>query len=176
MRGPGAIDLGVERRPIDFLLQMRVDDTGNGGKALAQFLCNRKVVGPRAHRADVDLRRQPEVQNLRHDIGGLEVERVFRECGRQHLAQFLDIVGGRLVAFLQRHLDDAVVDADRRAVGESQIIGSRRQPDIVDDQPAILLRNDFADFVLDGLENRAPWFRSGCRREREREAGSGRRR
>ena len=56
------------------------------------------------------------------------------------------------MAFLERHLDDAVVDSDRGTVGECQIIGSRRQPDIVDNQPAVLVRNDFADLVLDRLE------------------------
>ena len=91
-----------------------------------------------AHRPDVDLRRQSEVQNLRYDIGRLEVKHVLRECGGQHLTQFLDIVGGRPVAFLERHLDDAIVDPDRRAVGECQIVGSRRQSDIVDDKGAVL--------------------------------------
>ena len=84
--------------------------------------------------ADVDLRRQAEIQDLRHHVGRLEIEDVLRECGRQHLAQFLDVVGGRRVALLQRHQDHAVIDADRRAVGEGQIVGARRQSDIVDDQ------------------------------------------
>ena len=114
-----------------------------------------------AHRPDVDLRRQSEVQNLRHDIGRLEIEHVLRECGGQHLTQFLDIVGGRLVALLERHLDDAIVDPDRRAVGECQIVGSRRQSDIVDDQGAVLFRNDFADLVLDRLEYRLGAFDAG---------------
>jgi hypothetical protein len=48
--------------------------------------------------------------------------------------QLLDIVGDRLVALLQRHLDDTIVDADRRAVGECQIVSPRWQSDIVDDQ------------------------------------------
>src|SRR5271168_3281000 len=131
---------------------MRIDDAGNGGKALAQLLCNRKVVRAAAHRADVDLRGQPEVQDLRHDVGRLEVKQVLGECGGQHLTQFLDVAGGRLVALLERHQDDAVVDPDGRAVGECPIIGSRRQSDIVDDKPAVLVRNDFADLVLDRLE------------------------
>ena len=164
LRGAGPIDLGVERRGVDFLLQMRVDDAGNGGKALTELPCNRKVVGAVAHRPDVDLRRQSEIQNLRDDIGRLEIERVLRECGGQHLTQFLDVVGGRLVALLERHLDDAIVDPDRRAVGECQIVGSRRQSDIVDDQRAVLLRNDFADLVLDRLENRLGAFDAGAGR------------
>ena len=143
---------------------MRVDDAGNGGDALPQFLGDRKVVGAVADGADVDLRRQPEVQDLRHDIGGLEIEGVLRERGRQHLAQLPDIIGGRLVAFLERHLDDAVVDADGRAVGEGQIVGAGRQADIVDDQLAVLFRNDLADLVLHRLENLLGGFDPGAGR------------
>ena len=142
---------------------MRVDDAGYGGEALAKLLCHRKVVRVVADRADVDLRRQAEVQDLRHDIGRLEIERILREGLRQHLTQFPDVIGGRPVAVLERHLDDAVIDADGRTVGEGQIIGPRRQSDIVDDQVAVLLRNDFADLVLDRLENRLGAFDAGSR-------------
>ena len=51
-----------------------------------------------------------------------------------------DVVGGRRVALLQRHQDHAVIDADRRAVGEGEIVGARRQADIVDDQLAVAAR------------------------------------
>ena len=73
----------------------------------------------------------------------------------------LDVVGGRLVAFLELDLDDAVVDPDRRAVGKCQIVGSRRQSDIVDNEAALLFGNDLADLVLDGLEDRLRAFDAG---------------
>ena len=57
------------------------------------------------------------------------------------------------MALLQRDQDDAVIDADGRAIGECQIVGTRRQADIVDDQLALALGNDLADLVLDGLED-----------------------
>ena len=57
------------------------------------------------------------------------------------------------VPVLQRHQDHAVIDADRRAVGEGQIIEPRRQADVVDDQLALARRDDVADLVLDGLED-----------------------
>src|SRR6202158_4931896 len=161
LRGPGPIDLGVESRSIDFLLQMRVDDARNRGKALTELPCNRKIVLVVAHRPDVDLRRQSEVQNLRYDIGRLEIEYVLRECGGQYLTQFLDVVGGRLVALLERHVDDAIVDPDRRAVGECQIVASRWQSDIVDDQRAVLVRNDLANLVLNRLKYRLGAFNAG---------------
>src|ERR1700676_53318 len=161
LRGPGPVDLGVEGGSVDFLLQMRIDDAGNRGKALPELPCNRKVVQVVAHRSDVDLRRQSEVQNLGYDIGRLEIEYVLRECGGQYLTQFLDVVGGRLVALLERHLDDAIVDPDRRAVRECQIVGSRRQSDIVDDQRAVLVRNDLANLVLDRLKYCLGAFNAG---------------
>ena len=87
---------GVEGRRIDFLLQMRVGDAGYGGEALAELLGDREIVGAVvADRADVDLRRQAEVQDLRHHVGGLEIERILREGLRQHLAQFRDVISGR---------------------------------------------------------------------------------
>src|SRR6202790_2005019 len=140
---------------------MRVDDAGNRGKALTELPGQRQVVEVGAHRPDVDLRRQSEVQNLRHDGGRLEIERAFGKCGGQHLTQFLDIIGGGLVALLQLDLDDTVVDSDRGTVRECQIVGSRRQPDIVNNEPAILVRNDFADLVLDLLKYRLGAFDAG---------------
>ena len=57
------------------------------------------------------------------------------------------------MAFLERDQDHAVIDADRRAVAEGEIVVARRQADIVDDQLALVLRNDLADLVLDRLED-----------------------
>src|SRR5258708_729579 len=140
---------------------MRVDDSGDCGEALSKLLCNRKVVQVGAYRPHIDLRRQSEVQNLRHDIGRLEIERAFGKCSGQHLTQFLDIIGGRLMALLQLDLDNTVVDADRGTIRECQIVSSRRQSDIVDNELAISFRNDFADLVLHLLEYRLGAFDTG---------------
>ena len=107
------------------------------------------VVADGAH---VDLRRQAEIQDLGHHVGRLEVEDGLREGGRQLAAELAHIVVGRRVAVLQRHQDDAVVDADRRAVGEGKIVGACRQADVVDDQVAVALGDGLADLVLDLLE------------------------
>src|SRR5262249_33277415 len=104
---------GHEGGSIDFLLEMRVDDAWNRREALGELLCDLKVVLVVAHSPDIDLRRQCELQDLRYHIGRLEIERVLGEGGRQYLPQSLDIIGGRLVALFERHLDDAVVDSDR---------------------------------------------------------------
>jgi hypothetical protein len=57
------------------------------------------------------------------------------------------------VPVLQRHQDYAVIDANRRAVGEGQVVQPERQADVVDDQLALARRDDVADLVLDGLED-----------------------
>ena len=69
LRRPRPIDRGVERRRVDLLLQMRVGDAGNGRDAPPQLLrdpqVRRPVVADGAH---VDLRRQAEIEDLRHDV------------------------------------------------------------------------------------------------------------
>ena len=100
-----------------------------------QLLGDAQVVGAViADGAHVDLRRQAEIQDLGDDVGRLEIEHRLGEGRRQHLAQLAHVVGRRRMAFLQRDQDHAVIDADRRAVGEGEIVGPRRQADVVDDQ------------------------------------------
>ena len=106
-----------------------------------------------ADRAHVDLRRQPEIEDLGDHVGGLEIEVASGNAAGSTSRSLRDVVGGRRVALLRATQDHAVVDADGRAVGEGQIIRARRQADIVDDELAFVLRNDLADLVLDRLEN-----------------------
>ena len=120
---------------------MRIGNAGNGRDTALQLLGDAQIGGVVvADGAHVDLRRQAEVEDLRHDVGGLEIERDVGERGRQHLAQLANVVGGRRVPLLQRHHDDAVVDADGRAVGEGEVVGARRQADVVDDELAVAAR------------------------------------
>src|SRR5439155_21274684 len=60
--------------------------------------------------------------------------------------------------------DHAVIDRDRRAVGERPVIGARRHSEIVDDQIEVLLRNDLTDLVLDALEDLLRHLDTGARR------------
>src|ERR1700722_3182836 len=89
---------------------------------------------------------------MRYNIGRLEIEYFLGECGRQHLTQFPDVRGGRLVAILERHQDYTIIDSDGRAVSKGPIINARRQSDIVNDKLAIRFWNDFAYLVFDCLE------------------------
>ena len=160
--GPCPIDRGVECRTIHLLLKMRVDDPGNGRHALLQFLrhaeVRRSVVADCPH---IDLRRKAEIEDLRHHVGRLEIEHVLRKRRRQHLTQPANVVGGRCMALFERHQDDSVIDANGRAIREGEIVRPRRQPDIVDNQLAVFLGDDFANLVFDRLENPLGQFNSG---------------
>jgi hypothetical protein len=101
----------------------------------------------------IDLRGQPEIQDLGDHVGRLKIEGVLREGRRQLSAQFADIVGRGCMPLLERHQDHAVIDADRRAVGKGQIIEARGQADIVDDQLALAGGDDLTDLILDSLED-----------------------
>ena len=151
---PRTIDVGEERRSIDLLLEMRIGDSRNCRDPSPELLrhpqVRRPVVADGPH---IDLCRKAEIEDLRHDVGRLEIEGHLRERGRQDLAQLSHVVGGRGVTLLERHQDHAVVDADGRAVGKGEVIGARRQPDIVHDQLALALGNDLANLVLDRLED-----------------------
>ena len=78
--------------------------------------------------------------------------------------QLADIIGRGSMPVLQRHQDHAVIDADRRAVRKGQIVEASRQADVVDDQLALVCRDDLANLVLDGLEDLLGLFDAGAGR------------
>ena len=144
---------------------MGIGDPGNCRDALPEFLGDLQVLrAVVADGADVDLRRQAEIEDLRDDVGRLEIEGRVGEGGGKHLAQLADIVCRRRVAVLQLHLDHAVIGPDGRAVGKGEIIGPRRKPDIVDDEAALVFGNDLPDLVLDRLEDPLGGFDAGAGR------------
>src|SRR5215469_18555376 len=54
---------------------------------------------------------------------------------------------------LQRHQDLTIIDTDRRAVAEREIIEPKRQADIVNDQRSVGFGDDLANLVFDRLED-----------------------
>ena len=107
------IDIGIERRCIDFLLQVRIRDSRYRCYPLAQLFGNAQIVVlVVADRADVDLRRQAEIEDLGDDVGRLKIECAFGKCGRQYFSQLAHIFACRPVALFQRYQDDAVIDTD----------------------------------------------------------------
>src|SRR5882724_5643210 len=144
---------------------MRIRDSGNGCNSPLQLLGHPKVGRPViADGTNVDLRGKAEIENLGDYVGGLKIEHALRKGGWQHLAQLADIVGGRSVTLLERDQDRTVIDADRRSVGERQVVCPRRQSYIVDDQGTLAFGNDLADLVFDSLENLLGGFNAGSGR------------
>src|SRR5271167_5163311 len=132
---------------------MDVHQTRNRSHPRAKILRDDEVLRPVVSDGSyVNLRRNAEIEDLRGDIGGLEIENLLRKGGRKRLPQFLDIIGCRRVPLLERHQDHPVVDADRRPIHERVIVSARRQADIVDDHIAVAFRDDLANLVLDRLE------------------------
>ena len=154
LRRPRPIDRRVERRCVDLLLEVCVGDARNCRDAPPKLQGNPQVCGTVvADRANVDLRGQAEIEDLRDDVGRLEVEQHVRKSGGQRRSQLAHIVGSRRMAVFQRDLDHAVIHADCRSVRERQIVGARWQSDVVDDKLEVAVRNNLADLVLDGLED-----------------------
>src|SRR5207244_3662346 len=82
---------------------------------------------------DVDRRRQSEVEDLRHDVGGQEVEAQLGELDRQPLPQGPHVIGGGPMVRLQRDLDVGVGGADDAGGAVHPVDAAVRQPDVVDD-------------------------------------------
>ena len=138
---------------------------------------DREVVGAVvADGAHVDLGGNAEIEDLRHHVGGLEIEGHLGERRRQHLAQLVHVARGRRMAFLEGDQDHAVVDADRGAVREGEIVVARRQSDVVEDLLALVLRESPRGSCPRSPGRSARSVRCGCRPARARAAGSGRRR
>src|SRR5262249_61354094 len=70
LRAP-PVDVDVDGRRVDDLLQADVDGAGDGAHTTHQVLRDLHVLRVAADELHVDRRRQAEVQDLPHDVGGL---------------------------------------------------------------------------------------------------------
>ena len=171
------VDIGEKVGPVQLLLEMDVHQTGNRRHLAAKILRDGEVLRPVVSDGSyINLRRNAEIEDLRGDIGGLEIENVLRKGRRKRLPQFLDIIGCRRVPLFERHQDHAVVDADRRPIHERVIVSARRQADIVDDHIAVAFRDDLANLVLRSPGRFASSSQCAFLGERAHAAGSRRRR
>ena len=82
---------------------------------------------------DVDRCRQAEVDDLRHDVRGQEVEGDARKRRRQLLSERPDIVGGGAMVALQRDQDVRVGGADDAGGAVHPVDGAVGEPDVVED-------------------------------------------
>src|SRR3984957_1243113 len=133
---------------------MDIGDPRNGRKPPPQLLRHPPVRGTvSADYASVDLRREPEIENLGDHVGGLEIEYVGGKRGWQHFTELTHVICRWRMSLLQRHQDHAIIDVDGRPVSEGEVVRSFRDPEIVDDEIAFPFRDDLADLVFDLLED-----------------------
>ena len=102
----------------------------------------------RSHDLDVDRRRQAEVEDLRDDVGGLEVERHAREALGQRHPQRALIADRRPVVLAKRDEHLRVLTADVVGLDEREVVRGRDADVVVDDRD-LLGRHDLADRLLD---------------------------
>src|SRR5439155_24445887 len=82
---------------------------------------------------DVDRGRLAEVEDLRHDVGGQEVEGDAGELDGQLLSERADVVGGGPVVRLQRDEDVRVGRPDDAGCAVHPVDGAVGESDVVED-------------------------------------------
>src|SRR6185436_888590 len=82
---------------------------------------------------DVDRGRQAKVDDLRHDVGGQEVEGHAGEGLRERPPQGPDVVGGGAMLGLQRDEDVGIGGADDTGRAVHPVDAAVRKSDVVDD-------------------------------------------
>src|SRR5205085_7944993 len=108
-----AVEHDVEGRRVEPLLDADVREARDPPQVLEHAISHLAIAGDvRAFDLDVDRGRQAEVEDLRHDVGGQEVEGQRGELDRQPLPQDPDVVGGGPMVRLQGDLDVRVGGAD----------------------------------------------------------------
>ena len=94
----------------------------------------------------------PEIQNLVHDVGGLEEELQLRKALWQLAPEIGHMLRRRRVLFIERDKDFAVHRPDRRRVGERDVNSAIGQADIVEDDIDLIIADDVADGAFDFRE------------------------
>jgi hypothetical protein len=165
-----AVDVDVELRVAQRLLQPDVDGSGDLRDPPHELLRDRDVARIPPDDLDVDGRREPEVQDLRHDVGGLEEEDQVREPFAQDRPQLLGVRGGRPVLRLERDQDVAVGSRHERRVAEGQVDAASRQADVVEHGVDLVGRDDLPDHVLDVGEAARGFLQAGAVRRSDVQA------
>ena len=167
--GQRAVDVHVELRIVEHLLDAQIGDAGNRADAFEQ-IGGVGVVGLLivADHLDVDRRRQAEIEDLRDDVGRQEGEGRIRELLRQYGAQLLDEGFRRPVVFLQADQGVAVHRPDRSGVLVGHVDAAIGQADVVDDVVELVGRNRLAHGLLDQVEQARRLLDAGAGLERAR--------
>ncbi len=142
-----AIDIHVQRGPVECLLHVDVDGTGNVAHLVCQLLCEREIglliVAGDGH---VDGRGRAEIQDLGDDVRGLKEKLYPREPLRKFLAQRGDVSARGLAAhFLQLHKYLAVGRAKSSGIAVAEIQAAVRHAEVVEDRLQLVAWNSFPD-------------------------------
>src|SRR5207248_3055378 len=134
LSGLGAVERDVELRIVEALMNPEVDEAAHLPQ-LVQHLVGEATIAldVRPLDLDVDRYRQAEVDDLRHDVRGQEVEGDARKRRRQLLSERPDIVGGGAMVALQRDQDVRVGGADDAGGAVHPVDGAVGEPDVVED-------------------------------------------
>ena len=132
LRGLRAIHCDVQPRVVECLLDAQVRQSGDVAERIEKFVRDLAIAfDVIAVDLDIDRRGKTEVQNLRDDVGGQQVEHDAGEQARQFPAQVANIICRAMMLFVQRDQDVGVARANRSRVAIGVIDGAIGQADIV---------------------------------------------
>ena len=131
--GSHAVDREVQPGLVEQLVQVHIDSPGDRTDLLGESRGKRKIVRHvGTNDLNVNWSGKTKVQNLSDDVGRFEEEGCGGEILWQFFAQFLDIVGGRVMFDLKRDQDLRIEIAYGFAVAVRQIHSAGRQADVVE--------------------------------------------
>ena len=161
----GTVDVDIDLRVVEGLLDAQIGDAGHRADALQQ-IGGISIAGVpiRADDLHVDWRRQAEIEDLRDDVRRQERKGGARELLRQHGAQLFDIIRCRSMAFLQGYQHIGICGADRAAIAVGHVDAAVRQPDVIDDIVHLAGRDDLADGLLSKIAQTRRLLDPGSRR------------
>ena len=145
-----AVHVEVERGQAHHLLHVHVGGAGN----LAQPICDplRDVVVPAhigAHYLNIDRRGQAKIENLRHDIGGLEEKLHARKPRWEIAAQLAHVLRRRMMVFrIQRNQNLRIARPNHARTAVGKIHARVGHADIVQHRLQLFLRNLAAQHAL----------------------------
>ncbi len=147
-----AVDIDVQRRLLERLLDPRIGDAGDLFDARQQRVgvlpIRRHIV---ADDLQVDRRGDAEIEDLADHVGRQKGERGAGKLTRQLLAQRLDVVRGRRVVRVQADQHVGVLDADRPRVVVGHVDAADAETDVVSDAAQLRSRNDLVDRLADAV-------------------------
>jgi len=160
--GTIAIDVHLDRRVLDLLMDMGVHNTGNGDNLAEQMLGDSVVVfWITTDDLEVDGSGQAKIQNLVGHVSGREEEGFFGKFLSELLSQQAGVLQGAPFARRERNLDVAVGIANSGGIGKCEIEAAVRQTNVIENHVDAALREKLANLIFDGGEDTLRFFDAG---------------